>query len=70
MGRSFLESVCTLLLGSMCVFVLCSGEVGSVRVDVFASLEMMVIVEGFRVVILISFGAEIRSLSSDIVISW
>ena len=54
----------------MCVFVLCSGEVGSVRVDVFASLEMMVIVEGFRVVILISFGAEILSLSPDIVISW
>ena len=70
MGRSFFESVCTLLLGSMCVFVLCSGEVGSVRVDVFAGLEMMVIVEGFRVVILISFGAEIWSLSSDIVISW
>ena len=47
MGRSFLESVRALLLRSICVFVLCSGGVGLARVDVFARLEMMVIVEGF-----------------------
>ena len=66
----FFESACTLLLGSLCVFVLCSGGVGLACVDVFARLEMMVIVAGFRVVILISFGAETWSLFSDIVISW
>ena len=52
MGRSFFESACMLLLGSLCVFVLRSGGVGLACVDASARLEMMVIVAGFRVVIL------------------